>query len=434
MDRLPHEISPLFPSVLRPSRELARLAIHLVLVIGAVAACRERASESEGALTDAREACARKILYASSHPSGKPYDHSDVVVLDTGSRQAARLSFERYIALGSGRAWSPDGRRIAVLSAGEKDVAILVEHGLEMRGADHFPPQGMPYVMNGDGSDLRRLIDLPALEYDWSPEGSQLVFQSVHQDATLPGKPEPSISTVLYIVDVDGGALVRITPISGYEGEPQWSPDGRRIAYVTDLPAGLKPVDVARVHEPQRVLEPATEIHVIDLETRMDERVTDDPAGEEEPLWSPDGERLAFTRLRRERSRQRVRTEVWVVDVPGGTPRILLDKGGWGLAGWSHDGRWLYAWKGRSPQDEPGVIAVDVETGDVDRVRATEDLEGLLLKVRLDRDGRRLVLLEGEDDGGHRLLELHLEGEAPVELASIPHDARYVDWTDCAPR
>jgi Tol biopolymer transport system component len=285
----------------------------------------------------------------------------------------------------------------------------------------------MPYLINADGSDPRILMDLPALDYDWSPEGSRLVFQALHEDTTLGGS-KPSISTVLDVVGLNGGPPVRITPIAGYEGEARWSPDGRRIAYVA---SSGKPADLATVHEPQREMSPHPEIHVVELETRMDQRITVDAAGEEELLWSPGGDRLAFTRIRPEQWRERIRTEVWVVDVPGGAPRLLLDKGGWSLAGWSQDGRWLYAWKGRSPQDEPGVIAVEVETGEVHRIRVTEDLEGLLLQARLDVDGQRLVLLEGEDDGGHRLLELLVEGEVLVEVASIPHDARYVDWTDC---
>lgn len=368
-------------------------------------------------------------MYASSHPAGKPFDHSDVVIVETGSRRTERLSFARYIALGSARAWSPDGSGIAVLSAGEEDVTILEKYELEMSGAPQYPAQGMPYAMNADGSDLRSLMDLPALDYDWSPDGSRLVFQALHPD-TLPAT-NPSISTALNVVELNAAASVQITPTAGYEGDPRWSPDGRRIAYVAGV---ARPADVAQVHEPQREMSPNTEIHVMDLETRMDQRITDDPAGEEEPLWSPDGGRLAFTRVRLERWRERIRTEVWVVDVPGGTPRKLLEKGGWGLAGWSHDGRWLYAWKGRSPQDEPGVIAVDVESGEVHHVRVAEDLQGLLLQVRLDRDGQRLVLLEGERAGGHRLLEIQVVGETLSELVSIPHDARYVDWTDCSSR
>jgi hypothetical protein len=58
----------------------------------------------------------------------------------------------------------------------------------------------------------------------WSPDGLRLVFES-----TLPGK------SGVYVINRDGSGLRRLTPDSVESIQPGWSPDGRRIVYTSDL-------------------------------------------------------------------------------------------------------------------------------------------------------------------------------------------------------
>jgi tricorn protease len=117
----------------------------------------------------------------------------------------------------------------------------------------------------------------------------------------------------------DGGRAERVTATTGPEAELSWAPDSRRLAYASRRDGAMG-------------------IHVYDFGTRQELRVA---AGDAvaTPVWSPDGNRLAFARDGR---------EIVVVELPGGRERVvatgLIWRPPFGLArplAWSPDGRWL---------------------------------------------------------------------------------------------
>ena len=91
----------------------------------------------------------------------------------------------------------------------------------------------------------------------------------------------------LFVLPLRGGYPIQLTASEKNVADPQWSPDGRRLAYVRD-----------------------NEIRVIEADGSRDVGVTGHPAGVSAPRWSPDGRRLAFI------SRRRGWSQVWVVDAP----------------------------------------------------------------------------------------------------------------------
>lgn len=119
------------------------------------------------------------------------------------------------------------------------------------------------YTIGADGLNARRLTNHPArdLAPAWAPDGSKIVFMS-DRDA----RPEFDI----YRMNPDGTALERLTntPTNWF---PQYSPDGLRLA-----------------------LHIRNDVHVMDLATKALKRLTHDPANGMYPTWSPDGKRLAF--------------------------------------------------------------------------------------------------------------------------------------------
>ena len=82
------------------------------------------------------------------------------------------------------------------------------------------------------------------------------------------------------------GHPIRLTASAKPISDPQWSPDGRRLAYVRD-----------------------DEIWVMEADGSRVTRVVGAPGGNQ-PRWSPDGHRLAFI------SRRRGWSQIWLIDAP----------------------------------------------------------------------------------------------------------------------
>ena len=91
----------------------------------------------------------------------------------------------------------------------------------------------------------------------------------------------------LFAMPLRGGTSVQLTASEEACTDPQWSPDGRRLAFVRK-----------------------DAIWVIEADGSRLVRVTDHPAGNSRPRWSPDGQRLAFV------SRRRGWSQVWIIDAP----------------------------------------------------------------------------------------------------------------------
>ncbi len=97
------------------------------------------------------------------------------------------------------------------------------------------------FSANQDGTDLRRLTDAAGYdaEASFSPDGKQIVFCSLRAayDHALPAEEkarlekDPASFGDIYLMNADGSQVRRLTTAPGYDGGPFFSPDGQRILW-----------------------------------------------------------------------------------------------------------------------------------------------------------------------------------------------------------
>lgn len=151
----------------------------------------------------------------------------------------------------------------------EVRVHDMVEHfGLSPRGERAmFVARGDVFdapIEHGLTRNLTHSSNAHERDAQWSPDGKQMAFVS-----DVSGEEE------IWIHDLQSGAQRRLTPNTRAQlSEPRWSPDARHIAYADQTGA----------------------VYVVELKTRRRTRVADDPTWEvEDYVWSPRGGFLAFS-------------------------------------------------------------------------------------------------------------------------------------------
>jgi WD40 repeat protein len=210
------------------------------------------------------------------------------------------------------------------------------------------------YTMNADGSNLLRVTDNTALNYNakFSPDGSRMVFVSERD-----GNPE------VYIMNSDGSSPTRLTNNNTVDAAPEFSPDGNLILfrgssdfegdaeiYTMSLDGsnvrqltGNSAKDTSPQFSPDGSLiifisdrDGNDEIYIMNADGSNAQRLTDNPADESRPRFSPDGSQILFNSDRDGDS------EIFIMDVDGSnviqiTQNTTDDR----AADFSPDGAWI---------------------------------------------------------------------------------------------
>lgn len=174
-------------------------------------------------------------------------------------------------------------------------------------------------VADADGHNPQPVVRSrePLLSPAWSPDGRRLAYVSFERGASS-----------IYVQDLATGAREAVSSFKGINGAPAFSPDGSRLA-----------LSLSRSGNP--------EIYVMDLGSRQLTQLTNHWSIDTEPVFSPDGSRILFT------SDRGGKPQIYEVPLSGGQAKRVTFKG---------------AYNARATLEPKGRIAMAQGAGNVYRI------------------------------------------------------------------
>ena len=204
----------------------------------------------------------------------------------------------------------------------------------------------------------------------------------------------------VFIANADGTNERTLVPTEGLEYSPSYSADGQWVVFTAE-PDGQ--ADIYRIHP----------------DGTGRERLTDDPAFDDQGVLSPDGRTLAFVS-----TRARGTADVWLMDLASKTyTNLTAHHSGNFRPSWSPDGAWLAFTSDRDaePGYNPGMwehlqsTAVYVVRPDGAALRRLTKLEGVAGSPSWSADGRHVVFYETDPVGAY----LAKSARSRTEIVSV---------------
>jgi len=197
-------------------------------------------------------------------------------------------------------AWSPDGSRLAISTASGPLDEQTGPASLGLAIID-VKSEKVTQIVEHEGAQTQDHFAR------WSPDGKRLVFWSAKYEAG--GTVQ---QTAVFIVNIDGSGLRRLTPWNMLAGDPDWSPNGDRIVFST---RPLFDFDTSGRSELYTMCPDGSDMRKLTSYGKDGPRAT-------QPRWTPDGKAILYTRV----TQAGFPRHIWVIDRKGRDDVPVLTK------------------------------------------------------------------------------------------------------------
>ena len=283
-------------------------------------------------------------------------------------------------------------------------LTLMLGGGSQAAGAESlariaYAADGQVRVMNADGSRSRSLAE--GTSPTWSPSGNVIAFETSRI---------PANGRDIYLMNADGTDQRRLVTHPGGGGdhpinnaddyEPAWSPagSGRTIAFTTNRDGN-------------------NEIYTMDEIGHSTQRITNDPASDRQPAWSPNGESIAFV------SDRDGNEEIYAVDSRQIVTRLTHNAGADRAPAWSPDGFRIAFQSFRDGNWE--LYVMDADGTDPRRLTQSPEEEA---SPSWSPDGATIVFTIRGPAGGQALAAISPVGGPVRRLSPAGQAADLAEW------
>ena len=230
-----------------------------------------------------------------------------------------------------------------------------------------------------------------------APKTAQIVFTAYGRDGN---------QADIYVMDINGGRQRNLTKHAiADEVHPAWSPDGRKIAFVSGRDGN-------------------SNIYVMDADGKNVHQLTDHPVSDTNPAWSPNGQEIAF------QSTRDGNIDIYVMDTNGGNIRRLTHRLAFDITpAWSPNGRKI-AFVSYGSGVNFAIYIMDADGSDIERLTNypaefpvwSPDGKQLAFDSNKNRDG--------VPNSDKEIYVIDADGKNERQLTQNRTGDKYPDWFD----
>jgi dipeptidyl aminopeptidase/acylaminoacyl peptidase len=242
--------------------------------------------------------------------------------------------------------------------------------------------------MNADGSEQTNISNNPAFDGypHWSPDGKKIAFMTSRD----------GINYEIYVMNADGTSQTRLTNNADLDAEPSWSPDGTKIAFRSDRDN----------HNYQ--------IYVMNADGSEQTNISNNTATDIHPDWSPDGTKIAFA------SDRAGSYQIYVMNADGSEQTRLTNPAFGYQPSWSPDGTEIAFSSSRDGNSE--IYVMNADGSEQTRLTNNADIDE---QPSWSPDGTEIAFISSRD---YQVYVMNADGSEQTNISNNPAVHDNPDW------